>query len=135
MAAGLPSKFIAVFEINAQQMETIINQAKRAWLSGDGSAFANLFSTDGEFIAPGKHYRGQDQILQAFQEFMSTTAVTAIEIRNVVAQSNQAVVEWYWEERMRDTGEVSKAEDAIAIDFQGGRIRRWREYIDADSPE
>ncbi|MGF1512972.1 MAG: hypothetical protein ACFB5Z_04645 [Elainellaceae cyanobacterium] len=45
----------------------------------------------------------------------------------------RAVVEWYWEDTDASTGEISRAEDAIAVDVADGRVRRWREYIDTES--
>jgi len=117
----------------AAMMQTIIQPARRAWLQGDGQAFAALFSPTGEFIVPGQCWRGPEAILQACQIFMATPQVTAIDIRNVVIQDNRAMVEWSWQEVERSSGQVSTAEDAIAIDIQATQIQRWREYIDTDS--
>lgn len=117
-----------------QEIQEVIEQAKQAWLDNNGIAFAELFAPSGEFWVPGHRYQGQDQILQAFQEFADASRVEEIEIRNLVTQADQAFVEWSWQEQERATGKVSRTEDAIAIDFQGDRIQRWREYIDAQSP-
>ncbi|WP_225889165.1 nuclear transport factor 2 family protein [Halomicronema hongdechloris] len=114
-------------------MQTVIQLARRAWLQGDGQAFATLFGPTGEFIVPGQCWQGPEAILQACQTFMATHQVTAIDIRNVVIQENRAMVEWSWQEVERSSGQVSTAEDAIAIDIQGTHIQRWREYIDTDT--
>jgi ketosteroid isomerase-like protein len=45
----------------------------------------------------------------------------------------QASVEWHWQENEKATGKHGSADDMIVIDFQDGRIRRWREYIDTQS--
>jgi uncharacterized protein (TIGR02246 family) len=110
-----------------------IKQAQEAWLTGNGEAFADLFAATGEFVVPGQRWQGRAAILTAFQDFAATQRVTAIEVRNLVVQGDRAMLEWYWEEADRESGEVSRAEDAIAIDFQGPLIQRWREYIDTDS--
>ncbi|MEM1311502.1 MAG: hypothetical protein AAF722_20725 [Cyanobacteria bacterium P01_C01_bin.70] len=68
-----------------------------------------------------------------FKRFRATHTVTTIEIRNVVLQDAHPMVEWYQEETETQTGKVSRAEEAIVIDFQGSLIHRWREYIDETS--
>jgi uncharacterized protein (TIGR02246 family) len=110
-----------------------IELAKQAWLTGHGQTFADLFAADGEFVVPGQKWQGRAAILDAFQEFAATHRVTHINIRNLVVQSDRAMLEWYWEEVDRRSGEISRAEDAIAIDFQEQQIQRWREYIDSNS--
>ncbi|MBE7382092.1 MAG: SgcJ/EcaC family oxidoreductase [Leptolyngbya sp. SIO1E4] len=117
----------------SQTIEAVIQLARQAWLEGNGPAFTALFSTTGEFIVPGQKWQGQDSILQAFQAFAAAYSVNAINIHNQVIQGNRAMLEWYWEDTELLTGNVSKAEDAIAIDFQGDLIQRWREYIDTKS--
>jgi ketosteroid isomerase-like protein len=68
-------------------------------------------------------------------EFARTHSDIKVEIRRVLVEGNCAVVEWYWEDVETKTGHQTQAEDAIAIDFEQGLIRRWREYIDAKTPK
>jgi uncharacterized protein (TIGR02246 family) len=119
--------------VTPEQLKTIIHQAKTAWLEGDAQAFAELFTTTGKFVVPGKSWQGRTAILDAFNKFMASYQVKSIEIHNLVLQDNHAFVEWFWEEKELDSEKISRAEDAIAIDFQGNLIHRWREYIDSDS--
>lgn len=119
--------------VTPERAKTIIHQAKAAWLGGDAQAFANLFTATGKFIVPGQSWQGRTAILDAFNKFMASYQVNAIDIHNFVIQSDHAFVEWFWEEVALDSGDVSRAEDVIAIDFQGHLIHRWREYIDSDS--
>lgn len=114
----------------SQTIRIIIQQAKQAWLDGDAQAFADLFKNNGIFIVPGQIWQGKPAIIQAFQNFSEHNVVKEIVIRNIVIQNNQAMLEWYWEATETATEKISKAEDAIAIDFQDGQIQRWREYID-----
>ena len=111
-------------------IQDCIEQARQAWLIGDGEAFANLFTPDGEFIVPGQQWRGREAILEAFKRFSSNYSVRSIEIHNLLIQGDRAMLEWSWEQVDRQTGIVSRAKDAIAVDVQGHLIRRWREYID-----
>ncbi|PSN18201.1 DUF4440 domain-containing protein [filamentous cyanobacterium CCP5] len=118
-----------------RHIESCIKQARQAWLNADPEGFVNLFAENGEFIVPGQKWQGREQILGAFQAFTSSYFVTTIEIRNLVVQGNRAMVEWSWVDTEIKTGQVSLADDAIALDFQGQSIQRWREYIDRDSPQ
>ena len=119
--------------VTPEQARATINRAKAAWLEGDAQAFANLFTATGKFIVPGQSWQGHTAILDAFKQFTASYRVNAIDIHNLVLQDNHAFLEWYWEEKKLDSGDISRAEDAIAIDFQGNLIHRWREYIDSDS--
>lgn len=118
---------------SSPSIQTCIDQARQAWLAGNGEAFANLFAAEGEFIVPGQRWCGRDAILEAFTTFTDTHTVRSIEIRNLVIQGDRAMLEWSWEEVDKQTGDVSYAEDAIAIDVQDSLILRWREYIDDSS--
>ena len=115
------------------QARTTIHEAKAAWLEGDAQAFVQLFTPTGKFVVPGKSWQGHTAIFDAFHKFTAAYQVKTIDIHNLVLQNDHAFVEWFWEEKDLETGEISRAEDAIAIDFQGDLIHRWREYIDSDS--
>lgn len=117
------------------QIQSIIQQARSAWLTGNAAAFAALFAAEGEFIAPGNRWVGPDQIRQAAAAYAAAYDVLRIDIRQVIQANERAVVEWYWQDREKSTGQESQADDAIVIDFQAGCITRWREYIDAVSPQ
>jgi uncharacterized protein (TIGR02246 family) len=111
-------------------LRSIILQAKDAWVKGDAAAFANLFTEDGEFIVPGQRWQGRAAIQSESDRFLENFTV-AIEIRTILMDGNQAAVEWDWSETPKaEEQTTSQAQDAILIDFEGGRIRRWREYID-----
>lgn len=116
-----------------QIVQALIQRARKAWLEGDAEGFAKLFSADGEFIVPSQKWQGTKAITKAFQDYAQTHTVQVIEIRNIVIEQQHALVEWYWRDLERSTGEVNEAEDAIAVDVEHDFIRRWREYIDADS--
>ena len=53
-----------------------------------------------------------------------------MEIRRLVVQGDTAAVEWHWRHVNRQTGEATRAEDAIVLQVAGGTIVYWREYID-----
>lgn len=119
----------------SQHYPKCVEQARRAWLEGDGPAFVSLFTADGLFSVPGQKWQGSTAILDAFQSFMATHAVREITIRNLVQQDDLLMLEWTWVEVERQTGKVSRADDAIAIDLAGAKVQRWREYIDTASPQ
>ncbi|UBF27067.1 nuclear transport factor 2 family protein [Kovacikia minuta CCNUW1] len=120
--------------LTLEATQSIIHQARDAWLTGNGDAFANLFTADGELIVPGQRWVGRAAIRQAVIDFSAAYSVIKIDIRRIVADGNQSVVEWHWQDTEKATGKRSAADDAIVIDFKAGQITRWREYIDAKTP-
>jgi uncharacterized protein (TIGR02246 family) len=119
--------------IQPEQMQHMIHKARDAWVAGDADAWAALFTTDGEMIVPGQRWVGQEQIRQALADFTAGTSGVKIEIRRIMIDGNQAVVEWYWQDQDK-TGRRHQADDVIVIDFKADRISRWREYIDTETP-
>jgi uncharacterized protein (TIGR02246 family) len=121
---------------NPMQPETlrsIIWQARDAWISGDADAFANLFAPDGELIVPGNRWTGPDAIRQVVVDYSAAYSNVEIEIRQILVEGDRVAVEWTWSETENATGQRHYAEDAILVDFQNGKISRWREYIDTSS--
>ncbi len=118
-----------------EEIRLVIKQAGDAWMAGDANAFAVLFVPDGEFIVPGDRWRGQAEIRKVVADYASAYSDVKINIRRIMIDGNQAVVEWDWEDKENATGIRSKANDAIVVDFKDGRISRWREYIDTESPQ
>ena len=126
----LPAPVNCLQSTQAATLRSIILQTKDAWGKGDAAAFANLFVEDGELIVPGQRWQGRAAIQAESARFLENFTV-AIEIRTMLIDGNQAAVEWDWIEISKTTGQKnSQAQDAIVIDFEGSRIRRWREYID-----
>jgi uncharacterized protein (TIGR02246 family) len=113
--------------------EQVILQAATAWIQGDGEAFASLFIPEGELIVPGNRWIGTAAIRQVTTDFAAAYTGVKIEIRRIIVNGEQAVVEWHWQEVERSTGKEGTADDTIVIDFQDGKISRWREYIDTQS--
>lgn len=99
-------------------------------MSGNADSFTALFTPDGKFIVPGKQWSGLAEIRAAFTSFSEQHSDVKIEIRRIIVEDDQAVVEWTWEDTEVVTQQHNKAEDLIAIDFSSGKIYRWREYID-----
>ena len=116
------------------EIRSIIERAGRAWVTGDADAFAALFTPDGEFVVPGKRWRGRAAVRDVLASFTQRYSDVKIDIRRVIVDGDQAVVEWYWEDTKNETGVRNKADDAIVVDFRDGQISRWREYIDTKSP-
>lgn len=113
-----------------QNIRVLIKQARDAWVARDANAITQLFAPDGELIVPGKRWQGQAEIQQEVSRFAQQSTDVKIEIRRIIVEGNQAVVEWYYEDTEKATGLRHKADDAIIVDFKDGRISRWREYFD-----
>jgi uncharacterized protein (TIGR02246 family) len=117
----------------ATPFEDLIDAAQRAWLAGDAVGFAGLFDEIGEFRVPGCRWIGQEDIRLAFQEYSDAYEVLQIEVLQVLQDGDRAAVEWRWTDRDRATGNTSQVDDAILIERLGGRITRWREFMDNGS--
>lgn len=118
-----------------EAIRSIIQQAKAAWIAKDVERLVNLFTPKGELIVPGQHWRGQREIRQGLEQFAQQDTAIQIELQRILIAGNQAVVEWTWKQTNPQTGEQSRAENAIVIDFQAEKISRWREYIDPKTPQ
>jgi uncharacterized protein (TIGR02246 family) len=112
-----------------------IVQARDAWVARDANAIAQMFAPDGEIIVPGKRWQGQGEIRAEVARFAQQYSNVKIDIRRIIVEGNQAVVEWHYEDTENATGLRNKADDAIVVDFQDGWIYRWREYFDNQTPE
>lgn len=116
-------------------VEAVVARAQAAWIDGDADAFANLFTPDGEFVVPGLRLRGQAAIRKLTADVSAKLTDVTIEIRRIILDEDQAAVEWYWEDTNPETGQRNRADDVVVIDFIENRIKKWREYIDIQTPQ
>lgn len=115
-------------------IRSIIEQAKNCWIEGTADTFASLFTVDGELIVPGYRWVGKKAIRQSVTDFTNHISSVEIKIHRILIEGDQALVEWDWEDTEKATGQKNIANDAIVIDFVDGKIKRWREYIDTQTP-
>ena len=101
---------------------------------GDAEAFANLFADSGEFLLPGDKFVGPEAIRDVVSGYLEDYTIANIEILNCVIQGDRAAVEWTWEAVEKSSGSESLALDAIFVELQDGKVLRWREYVDTDTP-
>lgn len=133
LAFFCPGKFTYKY-MKQEEIRTLIEKARDAWVAQNADAIAQLFTPDGELIVPGQKWQGQARIRQEVSRFAQQYSNVKIEIRRIIFKDNQAVVEWYYEDTEKATGRRNKADDVIVIDFKNGRISRWREYFDTTTP-
>ena len=113
---------------------SLIEQAANSWIKGDAKAFATMFTPDGEFVVPGQRLVGEGAIKKVAVAFNNTHQVH-IKIQRILVDRQQVVVEWQWEDTENGTGKQTRADDVIVVDFTDGKIKRWREYIDTETPK
>lgn len=124
-----------VMTMTPDAIRSLIERAAASWMQGHAKAFAALFTPDGEFLVPGQRVVGTKAIEKVAAEFAESHTQVRISIQRVMIDRQQAVVEWQWEDTEKSTGKQSRADDAIVIDFADGHIKRWREYIDSQTPQ
>lgn len=120
--------------MNQEDIRVLIEKARDAWVAQDADALAQLFTSDGELIVPGKRWQGQEKIREEVTQFAQQSSNVKIDIQRIIIEGSQAVVEWYYEDTEKASGNRNKADDVIVVDFKEGRISRWREYIDTKTP-
>ncbi|WP_341525942.1 nuclear transport factor 2 family protein [Nostoc sp. UHCC 0302] len=120
--------------MNKENIVSLIEQARTAWITQDVDALIEMFTPDGEFIVPGQKWQGQARIREELTNFSHQYSNVKIDIRRIIIENNQASVEWYYEDIEKATGRRNQADDVIIIDFKDGRISRWREYFDTETP-
>ena len=128
------STFANQYNMNTENIVSLIEQARTAWIAQDADALTEMFTPDGEFIVPGQKWQGQARIREELTNFSQQYSNVKIDIRRILVENNQASVEWYYEDTEKATGRRNQADDVIVIDFKDGRISRWREYFDTETP-
>jgi len=115
------------------KISDLIKRQARAWETADSDQIIADFAEDGVFIVPGSQFRGKQQIKAAVDDYFSQVAETQIRIDTIIVQENKGAVEWTWCQRNKETGQLSKTEDAIIFELDQGKIKSWREYMDNKS--
>lgn len=118
-----------------EQIHTLIAAAKHAWEEKDVATLVSLFAEEGELIVTGTRSQGKSQIQSLLEDFAATDDQIQIEIHQIVISRDRAMLEWTWRQTNGESGETYIADDAIAVDVQAGKILRWREYIDDQTPD
>jgi uncharacterized protein (TIGR02246 family) len=117
-----------------QDIRSLIEQAKTAWVARDADALAQLFLPDGELIVPGQRWQGQARIREGISNFSQHYMDVSITIQRIILDGNQAAVEWHYEDTEKATGQRNRVDDVIVIEIKDGRISYWREYFDTKTP-
>ncbi len=121
--------------VTDREIRATIERARTAWVERDARSLADLFTDDGELIVPGQRWQGRSRIEAEVTKFGRQYRDVSITISRVIVEGDRAAVEWHYEDTEIATGKRNRADDAIAIDFQAGKISRWREYFDTASPQ
>lgn len=116
-------------------VHTLIQQAKTAWVTGNADVLATLFTANAEFLVPGNRWVGRAAIRQLAADFAANSSNVTVDIQRILVEGNHASVEWHWEDTDNASGQRNRADDVIVIDFVNGKISRWREYIDTQTPQ
>lgn len=111
-----------------REIRRVIKIAADACTTGDAETFASLFTTEGKILIAGRQIVGKAAIEKATADYLATRQEIQITLDNILVEDNQAVVEWTWEDTKIETGQRSRTNNAIVVQFKAGLICQWREY-------
>ena len=114
-------------------LRSIIRQQTQDWAKGDVEAIVSAFAERCEFIIPKVRLTTPGELRQSVESYFSRHGDVRVKVSRIVVEGDSAAVEWSWSERDLASGKVSRAEDAIVLRVQRGKIVYWREYIDSAS--
>lgn len=117
-----------------QNIYSLIEQAKSAWIDRNADTLSQLFTLDGELVVPGESWKGRQKIREEIAKFSRQYKDVAITIHRVIIDGNQAAVEWQYEDTEIATNKRNLANDVIILEVKDGQISYWREYFDIKTP-
>jgi len=128
--------------MNAEQNKQRIIEAWKVFSSGDPQLVSEVFSEDAEWLAPEgnatavalnytNHMIGREAIARFItSEFRKLFEQDVnIEFRNIFADGNTVIVEERMQARLAG-GKLYDNDYCFFFEFEDGRIRRVREYMD-----
>ncbi|MDY7022385.1 MAG: nuclear transport factor 2 family protein [Cyanobacteriota bacterium] len=117
--------------MNSENIHAMVQRQAKAWETGDVSAIVRDFAPNATFVAGDYTFHGVEAIQKAAEDYFRQFTNTQIMIKRIIVDGVQGAVEWEWSDIKNDTGELSKAEDAIIFEVQkDSQIIYWREYIE-----
>ena len=121
--------------MTSDEMRAAILGQIRAWEHGDADGLADGFTPNGEIVVSGKVISGREALRATVVRFASRHSHVKVALRRIVCGEDCAAVEYRWEDTRNETGVRYVADDAVWVDFRDGRIARWREYWDNETPK
>ncbi len=111
-------------------IEALVHAQAAAWTAGDADAIAGAFSDPCEFIVPGTRLTHPHEIRQAAEDHRARHEDVHVEVVRIISQDDRAAVEWTWTDTDKETGAVTRVQDAIVLQVAKGKLIYWREYMD-----
>lgn len=126
--------------------EKIIQLWFDMWLQKTDLGIMDLFSKDAIYVESwGPEYKGAKKIKQWFDEWNTRGSVLVWDIKQYFHKENQSVVEWYFENVMKD-GRIEAFDGVSLIQWTQGdqisflkefgcNINRYDPYQDGPTPQ
>ncbi|MEO0801667.1 MAG: nuclear transport factor 2 family protein [Cyanobacteria bacterium J06642_2] len=120
--------------LSEEDVRQVFDQVIEAWTTPNPDLLVDVYAEDGEFVLPGEVFSGKDAIRELATAYTADHEI-AVDLKRVVVVGNFAFAEWVWNDTDKASGETSQFDEAVVVDFEDGKVKRWREYIDADTPK
>jgi ketosteroid isomerase-like protein len=114
--------------MNRTQLETWVEELRRAWEQADSRRAGALFTVDAEYHSHPFQppLVGRDAIEGYWKHATATQANIRVRMGKPLLDGDRAVVEWW--AFMTETGAETTDAGALVLEFAGEHCRRLREY-------
>ncbi|NCD06614.1 MAG: nuclear transport factor 2 family protein [Spirochaetia bacterium] len=108
----------------------IINLWFNMWIEKNDELMDNVFDTNALYIeCYGPEYKGLEIIKKWFYEWNKDNAVLKWEIKQILNDNNQSVVEWFFECKMKNDNAPSSFDGLSLIKWTNdNKIKSLKEY-------
>ena len=120
------------------ETRAVVGRYVQALVDGDVDALRASFAPDATWTFPGElpvsgTWKGPAGIIDGFLAQMTRTldasVPVAVEVRNLIADGDQAMAEWTSRARSKD-GRAYENDYSVVFRVSGGKIVEVREYLD-----
>jgi ketosteroid isomerase-like protein len=126
--------------MNEQQNLQTVRDAYAAFTRGDIQGVLDVCADDIEWETPGPSqipyagiFHGKEDVAEFFRILAQTDDVEQFQPQRFFADGDMVIVLGRYAARVKSTGKSVTADWVHAFTMRGGKVARWREYLDTAS--